>query len=69
MKEIRVFHSHLFGYEATQVEWRLRGGNRTLLVKLSSVRERVIRRLVKPLKWGQRVNGKSLKGIGWAHLP
>lgn len=62
--EIRVLHSHLFGYEATKVGWMLRGGNRTLLVKHSSVRGIVIRWLVKPVKWGQRVNGKSLKGIG-----
>lgn len=67
--EIRVLHSHLFGYETTLLEWRVRGRNRTLLVKHSSVRGIVIRCLVKPVKWGQMVNGKSLKGIRWVHLP
>lgn len=59
--------SHPFGCETTQVEGRLRSG--TVLVKNSSARGIVIRRLRKLVKAGQRVSGKKLKGTGWAHLP
>ena len=66
--EIRVLHSHYSGYEVAPVEWRLRGGNRTLLVKHSSARI-VFRWLVRPVKWCQRVNGGVSQRQGGAIFP